>query len=158
MALLCSLAAHAAIAIDTARALDDTRSALAELAGANAELAEANAAVRAHSAAMQRAEEAHDRLTDLVLRGGDVKDVAASVAGLLDSALTIHDPVGRPLAAVSPHGGVFAVDSMDAGWLAGTAEESRNGGARCTATGGGSAPCSPGRSSWPVWCCTGPTA
>lgn len=128
VALLCSLAAHAAIAIDTARALDDTRSALAELAGANAELAEANAAVRAHSAAMQRAEEAHDRLTDLVLRGGDVKDVAASVAGLLDSALTIHDPVGRPLAAVSPHGGVFAVDSMDAGWLAGTAEESRNGG------------------------------
>ncbi|MFD9500660.1 helix-turn-helix domain-containing protein [Streptomyces sp. NPDC060035] len=128
VALLCSLAAHAAIAIDTARALDDTRSALAELAGANAELAEANAAVRAHSAAMQRAEEAHDRLTDLVLRGGDVKDVAASVAGLLDSPLTIHDPVGRPLAAVSPHGGVFAVDSMDAGWLAGTAEESRHGG------------------------------
>ncbi|MFC8861784.1 helix-turn-helix domain-containing protein [[Kitasatospora] papulosa] len=127
VALLCSLAAHAAIAIDTARALDDTRTALAELAGANAELAEANAAVRAHSAAMQRAEEAHDRLTDLVLRGGDVKDVALSVAGLLDSPLTIHDPVGRPLAAVRPDGTGFAADSMDAGWLAGTAEESRHG-------------------------------
>ena len=127
VALLCSLAAHAAIAIDTARALDDTRSALAELAGANAELAEANAAVRAHSAAMQRAEEAHDRLTDLVLRGGDVKDVALSVAGLLDSPLTIHDPGGRPLAAVRPDGTGFAADSMDAGWLAGTAEESRHG-------------------------------
>ncbi|WP_405203440.1 helix-turn-helix domain-containing protein [[Kitasatospora] papulosa] len=127
VALLCSLAAHAAIAIDTARALDDTRTALAELAGANAELAEANAAVRAHSAAMQRAEEAHDRLTDLVLRGGDVKDVALSVAGLLDSPLTIHDPGGRPLAAVRPDGTGFAADSMDAGWLAGTAEESRHG-------------------------------
>ncbi|TXS08708.1 helix-turn-helix domain-containing protein [Streptomyces sp. NBC_01201] len=127
VALLCSLAAHAAIAIDTARALDDTRTALAELAGANAELAEANAAVRAHSAAMQRAEEAHDRLTDLVLRGGDVKDVALSVAGLLDSPLTIHDPGGRPLAAVRPGGTGFAADSMDAGWLAGTAEESRHG-------------------------------
>ncbi|MFB4424913.1 helix-turn-helix domain-containing protein [Streptomyces sp. QL37] len=127
VALLCSLAAHAAIAIDTARALDDTRTALAELAGANAELAEANAAVRAHSAAMRRAEEAHDRLTDLVLRGGDVKDVAVSVAGLLDSPLTIHDPGGRPLAAVRPDGTGFAADSMDAGWLAGTAEESRHG-------------------------------
>ncbi|MFG2590439.1 helix-turn-helix domain-containing protein [Streptomyces sp. NPDC048438] len=127
VALLCSLAAHAAIAIDTARALDDTRAALAELAGANAELAEANAAVRAHSAAMQRAEEAHDRLTDLVLRGGDVKDVAVSVAGLLDSPLTIHDPGGRPLAAVRPDKTGFAADSMDAGWLADTADESRHG-------------------------------
>ncbi|MEU0298602.1 GAF domain-containing protein [Streptomyces sp. NPDC006175] len=127
VALLCSLAAHAAIAIDTARALDDTRTALAELAGANAELAEANAAVRAHSAAMRRAEEAHDRLTDLVLRGGDVKDVAVSVAGLLDSPLTIHDPGGRPLAAVRPDGTGFAAGGPDAGWLAGTADESRHG-------------------------------
>lgn len=127
VALLCSLAAHAAIAIDTARALADTRSALDELAGANAELAEANAAVRAHSAAMRRAEESHDRLTDLVLRGRDVKDVAAAVAGLLDSPLTIHDPGGRPLAAVRPDGADFAADGMDAGWLAETAEESRTG-------------------------------
>ncbi|MFB6813403.1 helix-turn-helix domain-containing protein [Streptomyces sp. NPDC056347] len=127
VALLCSLAAHAAIAIDTARALADTRSALDELAGANAELAEANAAVRAHSAAMRRAEESHDRLTDLVLRGRDVTDVASAVAGLLDSPLTIHDPAGRPLAAVRPDGGDFAADSMDAGWLAETAEESRTG-------------------------------
>ncbi|MET7547164.1 GAF domain-containing protein [Streptomyces sp. NPDC005479] len=125
VALLCSLAAHAAIAIDTARALADTRAALDELAGANAELAEANAAVREHSAAMQRAEEAHDRLTDLVLRGGDVKDVATAVAGLLGSPLTIHDPGGRPLAAVRPDGAGLAADSMDAGWLAETAEESR---------------------------------
>ncbi|MFI9624493.1 helix-turn-helix domain-containing protein [Streptomyces sp. NPDC052042] len=127
VALLCSLAAHAAIAIDTARALADTRSALDGLAEANAELAEANAAVRAHSAAMRRAEEAHDRLTDLVLRGGDVKDVAAAVAALLDSPLTIHDPGGRPLAAVRPDGEDFAADSTDAGWLAETAEESRTG-------------------------------
>ncbi len=127
VALLCSLAAHAAIAIDTARALADTTSALAELAEANAELAEANASVRAHSAAMARAEESHDRLTDLVLRGRDVKDVAAAVAALLDSPLTIHDPGGRPLAAVRPDGTGFAADSMDAGWLAEAAEESRTG-------------------------------
>ncbi|MGY3683074.1 helix-turn-helix domain-containing protein [Streptomyces sp. TE33382] len=135
VALLCSLAAHAAIAIDTARALADTRAALDELAGANAELAGANAAVREHSAAMRRAEESHDRLTDLVLRGRDVKDVAAAVAGLLNSPLTIHDPGGRPLAAVRPDGAGFAADSMDAGWLAETAEESRAG-ARAVHRGG----------------------
>ena len=83
VALLCSLAAHAAIAIDTARALAD--------------LAEANAVIGEHAAAVQRAEEAHDRLTDLVLRGGDVPEVAAATAGLLGGAITIHDPEGRAL-------------------------------------------------------------
>jgi hypothetical protein len=92
VALLCSLAAHAAIAIDTARALEDTRTALAGLA-------RANAVIREHSAAMQRAEEAHDRLTDLVLRGGEVPAVAEAVAGLLSGTVTIHDPDGRPLGA-----------------------------------------------------------
>ncbi|MGW3954808.1 helix-turn-helix domain-containing protein [Streptomyces sp. NPDC004752] len=121
VALLSSLAAHAAIAIDTARALDDTRAALAELA-------EVNEVVRAHAAAVQRAEEAHDRLTDLVLRGGDVREVAVAVAGLLDGALTVHDPAGRPLAAVRYDGGPFAADSMDAGWLVSAAEESRTAG------------------------------
>ncbi|MEU6852975.1 helix-turn-helix domain-containing protein [Actinacidiphila alni] len=93
VALLCSLAAHAAIAIDTARAITD--------------LAEAGAVIREHAAAMQRAEEAHDRLTDLVLRGGDLSEVAAAVAGLLDGALTIHDPDGRRLAAVGRGGAAF---------------------------------------------------
>jgi GAF domain-containing protein len=93
VALLCSLAAHAAIAIDTARAITD--------------LAEAGAVIREHAAAMQRAEEAHDRLTDLVLRGGDLSEVAAAVAGLLDGAITIHDPDGRTLAAVGRRGGAF---------------------------------------------------
>ncbi|MEU7638002.1 MULTISPECIES: helix-turn-helix domain-containing protein [unclassified Streptomyces] len=100
VALLCSLAAHAAIAIDTAEALTHTRAALAELAAANKVIQE-------HAAAVQRAEEAHDRLTDLVLRGGDVPEVAAAVAGLLDGAITIHDPEGRALAAVGPGGAAF---------------------------------------------------
>lgn len=93
VALLCSLAAHAAIAIDTARAITD--------------LAEAGAVIREHAAAMQRAEEAHDRLTDLVLRGGDLSEVAAAVAGLLDGAIAIHDPEGRTLAAVGRRGEEF---------------------------------------------------
>lgn len=100
VALLCSLAAHAAIAIDTARALADTRAALAELAGANAVIHE-------HAAAMQRAAEAHDRLTDLVLRGGELSEVATAVAGLLGGAITAHDPQGRLLAAVRGDGSAF---------------------------------------------------
>jgi GAF domain-containing protein len=90
VALLCSLAAHAAIAIDTARALTD--------------LAEANALIREHAAAMQRAEEAHDKLTDLVLRGGDVTQVAAATARLLNGTVTVHDHEGRPLTAVHETG------------------------------------------------------
>ncbi len=91
VALLCSLANHAAIAIDTAKAMTDARVALAELA-------EANAVIRERSAAMQRAEESHDRLSDLVLRGGDVADVAAAVADLLEGEVTVFDAGGWPLA------------------------------------------------------------
>ncbi|MFE6055396.1 helix-turn-helix domain-containing protein [Kitasatospora sp. NPDC056446] len=94
VALLCTLAAHAAIALDTAKSLADTRAALAELNAAN-EL------VRAHSAAVQRAEQAHDRLTDLVLRGAEVPDVAAAVAALLDGEIAVLDAEGEPLAGRS---------------------------------------------------------
>ncbi|MEW5351107.1 MULTISPECIES: GAF domain-containing protein [unclassified Streptomyces] len=98
VALLCSLADHAAIAIDTAKAMADARAALAELA-------EANAVIREHSAAMQRAEESHDRLTDLVLRGGDVPEVAAAVAGLLEGEVTVHDSGGWPLSSTARESG-----------------------------------------------------
>ncbi|MFE2726377.1 helix-turn-helix domain-containing protein [Kitasatospora sp. NPDC059327] len=91
VALLCSLAAHAAIALDTAGSLAGTRAALAELNSAN-EL------IRAHSAAVQRAEQGHDRLTDLVLRGAEVPDVAAAVAALLGGEIAVLDSEGDPLA------------------------------------------------------------
>ncbi|MFI0941597.1 helix-turn-helix domain-containing protein [Streptomyces sp. NPDC021020] len=110
VALLCSLAAHAAIAIDTARSLT--------------ELAEAGAVIRAHAAAMQRAEEAHDRLTDLVLRGGDLPEVAAAVAGLLGGPITLHDPEGRTLAAVGRRGEAFDGPVPEAASLARHAADS----------------------------------
>ncbi|MFJ3779343.1 helix-turn-helix domain-containing protein [Streptomyces sp. NPDC090075] len=111
VALLCSLADHAAIAIDTAKAMADARTALAELA-------EANAVIQEHSAAMQRAEESHDRLTDLVLRGGDVPDVAAAVAALLKGDVAVHDGSGWPLATVAEHGGAAVRASEDSGGAA----------------------------------------
>ncbi|MEE1825523.1 GAF domain-containing protein [Streptomyces sp. BE20] len=101
VALLCTLAAHAAIALDTAKSLADTRAALGELNTANA-------LIRAHSDAVQRAEQGHDRLTDLVLRGAEVPDVAAAVAALLGGGITVLDAEGEPLAGRSGPGAGLA--------------------------------------------------
>lgn len=95
--LLLSLAAHAAVAIDNARLLEETRAALAELSAANRVSQE-------HSEAVERAAEAHDRMADLVLRGGDVTDLAASVVELLGGALAVVDVDGRCLASVGDVG------------------------------------------------------
>jgi DNA-binding PucR family transcriptional regulator len=91
VALLRSLATHAAIAIDTARALEDNRRALA---GLNA----ANEVVKARSASVERAAEAHDRLADLVLRGGGIDDVAGAVAEVLDGEVRLLTPAEVPAA------------------------------------------------------------
>ncbi|MBP2707135.1 helix-turn-helix domain-containing protein [Microbispora sp. RL4-1S] len=90
VALLISLAAHAAVAIDTARLLEETRAALTELS-------QANKVISAHSEAIERAADAHDRMTGLVLRGGGVEDVAAVVTEVLGGSLTVLDDEGRPL-------------------------------------------------------------
>lgn len=103
VALLCSLAAHAAVAIDTTRLLQETRAALDELSAANQ-------VIREHSASVERAAEAHDRMTDLVLRGCGVQDVAASVTEVLGGSLLVLDADGRRLAAV---GQVDDIDDDD---------------------------------------------
>ncbi|WP_329107304.1 helix-turn-helix domain-containing protein [Streptomyces sp. NBC_01439] len=91
VALLSSLADHAAIAIDSARMLEETRNALDELNTASR-------TIEAHHQAMRRAEEAHDRLTDLVLRGGDLAEVAAAIGTVLRGGTVIHDAEGSELA------------------------------------------------------------
>ncbi len=91
IALLTSLADHAAVAIDGARMLEETRSALVDLNTANER-------ARAHSTALRRAADAHDRLTDLVLRGATVNDLVREIAALLGGGIALHDPDGTELA------------------------------------------------------------
>ncbi|MGH3326759.1 MAG: helix-turn-helix domain-containing protein [Streptomycetales bacterium] len=97
VALLCSLGAHAAVAIDTARVLQEARAALEELSAANE-------AIRRQGELVERAGEAHDRMAQLALRGGGVEDVAAVAAGALGGALVLLDPQGRRLAGVGDIG------------------------------------------------------
>lgn len=95
VALLVSLGAHAAVAIDTARLLTETQAALAELSAANE-------TIRAHSASVERAAAAHDRMTSLVLRGGGVEDVASAVTEILGGELLVLDADGRAVVGDLP--------------------------------------------------------
>ncbi len=79
VALLSSLADHAAVAIDNAQLLASTRRANEE---------------------MRHAEDTHDRLMQLVLRGGDLEAVAAELAVVLDGGLVLFDESGVELARV----------------------------------------------------------
>lgn len=94
-ALLVSLAAHAAIAIDNARLLAETQAALTELKVTSGEL-------RLRSLSVERAAAAHDRLTALLVRGGDVDDVIGVVAEVLDGEVTVLDSAEAVLAATDP--------------------------------------------------------
>ncbi|MFF6777125.1 helix-turn-helix domain-containing protein [Streptomyces sp. NPDC012637] len=96
VALLGSFAAHAAVAIDTANLLAETRSALAELE-------RANDIIREHSGVIERASEVHDRLTELVLRGGGVHDVAAAVSEVLGGTVDFVDERPGPATIAEGH-------------------------------------------------------
>jgi len=98
-ALLVSLAAHAAIAIDQARLLNETQLALMELESASAQL-------RSHTENVERAADAHDRLTRIVLHGGGVEDVVRDVREVLGGEVVVLDTQGSLLAATGAVSGV----------------------------------------------------
>lgn len=107
VALLGSLAAHAAIALDNARLLEETRAALDELSAASRER-------RAYTASVERAASAHDRFIDVVLRGGGVEDVAVAVTEALGGSITVLDEEGRGTPEGSPTGAGLPPDPAGA--------------------------------------------
>ncbi|MGP3989579.1 helix-turn-helix domain-containing protein [Streptomyces sp. 3N207] len=79
IALLRSFAAHAAVALDNTRLLTETTQALAGL--------------RAVNETIRRASDVHDRLTELVLRGGGVDEVTRVLAEVLGGRVEFSERV-----------------------------------------------------------------
>lgn len=91
VSLLASLGTHAAIALENASLFQETREAMVQLSRAKHVIEE-------HNAALERAAELHERLTALVLRGGDLRGIVDAVGELLDCKLLVTDGDGRVLA------------------------------------------------------------
>jgi sugar diacid utilization regulator len=130
ISLLSSLAAHAAVAIDGARLLDETRTAVAEL---NA----ANQLIQQHSEAVERTSQAHRLFTELVLGGGTAQDVAGAVAEVLSRPVVILGDDDAPIAA-SAHPGDRAGSTLSAAAAttgAATAAEAARGSHRAVCSG-----------------------
>ena len=84
VSLLTSFAAHAVVALENARLF--------------AELDEANRSLTRHTEAVDAAALAHDRLTDLLIGGGGVAEVAEVLSGVLHGAVSVWTPTGELLA------------------------------------------------------------
>ncbi|BCL32679.1 cyclic diguanylate phosphodiesterase [Streptomyces aurantiacus] len=89
IALLGSFAALAAAAIDAANLLTETRDALTDLERANEIIGD-------RSGVIERASDVHDRLAELVLRGGGVHDVSAAVSQVLGGTVRFADAGDAP--------------------------------------------------------------
>lgn len=126
VALLTSFAAHAAVALENARLFEQARAAVAAADEANAQL-------RARSEATERAAQAHDLLTDVLLAGGGVVEVADVLAEVLGGRLAVYDDEGRLIAGEgSTAGGVEERDHLE------EAIERARASGRCTRTDDGS--------------------
>ncbi|MEV3973312.1 GAF domain-containing protein [Streptomyces sp. NPDC050698] len=114
IALLGSFAALAAAAIDTANLLAETRSALAGLE-------RANEIIRDRSGVIERASEVHDRLAELVLRGGGVHDVAAAVSEILDGTVEFAEAWAAPAEPLRKSGAEGHAVLHEQDWIAAVA-------------------------------------
>ena len=85
--LLTSFAAHAAVALENARLFE--------------QIDRANRQVREQAEAVEVAASAHDRLTDVLLHGGGVSEVAKVLADVLHGTVVVYDSAGRVVAGAA---------------------------------------------------------
>lgn len=97
VSLLSSLAAHAAICLENASLFQETREGMARLE-------QVKQVVEQHNAVLERASEMHERLTLLVLRGGDLRGLAEAVCDVLGGVLFVTDVDGRVVASAAGPG------------------------------------------------------
>ncbi|AOR37565.1 diguanylate phosphodiesterase [Streptomyces fodineus] len=114
IALLGSFAALAAAAIDTANLLTETRAALSGLE-------RANEIIQDRSAVIERASDVHDRLAELVLRGGGVHDVAAAVSEVLVGTVEFAEADAAPTKALEASRAEGHAVRHDSDWIAAVA-------------------------------------
>ncbi|UNZ18626.1 GAF domain-containing protein [Streptomyces sp. 891-h] len=114
IALLRSFAAHAAVALDNTRLLTETTQALAGL--------------RAVNETIRRASDVHDRLTELVLRGGGVDEVTRVLTEVLGHRVEFTERAGRPEAGTGIGPGTRAGAETAEAALASAVERSRRDG------------------------------
>lgn len=97
IALLSALADLAALAVEKAGLLDRTRAEVSELERDSSR-------VRTSLTRMRHVSEAHSRIMNLVLAGGDLCNVAKAAGDALDATVMIRDPGGRCLATTGGAG------------------------------------------------------
>ena len=120
VALLTSFAAHAAIALENARLFEQVRAAVGAADRANAEL-------RARSEATERAAQAHDLLTDVLLQGGGVVEVGDVLAEVLGGELAVYDDEGRLLAGDDATEMATVADAVDQAKTSGRSVQTEEG-------------------------------
>ncbi|UYO92285.1 helix-turn-helix domain-containing protein [Pollutimonas sp. M17] len=92
MSILSTLAAHASVAIGNARLFEQAQKALRQASTTNALLSRQTADTRA-------AAEAHEQLTSLVARGGDLPEICLMVSHRLGGHVVVRDEGGSQICA-----------------------------------------------------------
>lgn len=99
IALLTSLADHAAVVGENARLFARVRATTEDLRRAGERLS-------AQRRALERASAAHEQLMPLALSRADLDEFAGTLAGILDGTVAVEDGDGRALASATAPGGI----------------------------------------------------